>query len=59
MPARTESGVDAVLRTRLACDVEPVTVSMAVAELGEAWLPALTFAVSEIVAPTSVPALTV
>ena len=48
-----------MLRTRLACDVELVTVSVAVAELGEAWLPALTIAVSEMGVPSAVPALTV
>jgi hypothetical protein len=60
LPARTESGVDAVLRTRLAGDVELVTVSFAIAELApEVWLAAFTVAVLEMTVPTVVPVFTV
>jgi ABC-type phosphate transport system auxiliary subunit len=59
LPAKTKSGVDAVLRARSACDVAAVTVSVAVAEAAPpVWLAALTVAVSVIMVPVGVPAIT-
>jgi hypothetical protein len=50
-PAKTESGVAAVLNARSACD-DDATTSVAVEELApKAWLPALTVAVSVIIVP--------
>jgi len=51
-PAKTESGVTAVLNARSACDDDDATTSVAVEELApKAWLPALTVAVSVIIVP--------
>jgi len=51
-PAKTESGVAAVLNARSACDDDDATTSVAVEELApKAWLPALTVAVSVIIVP--------
>ncbi len=59
-PAKTESGVAAVLNARSACDDDDVTTSVAVEELApKAWLPALTVAVSVIIVPLGVAAITV
>ena len=59
LPAKTESGVAAVVRARSACEVVAVTVSVAIAELAPpVWLPAFTVAVLVMVVPTGVVAFT-
>ncbi len=59
MPATSRKGVAAVLNARSACDEEDATTSVAVAELApNAWFAALTVAVSPMVVPLAVPAVT-
>jgi len=59
LPAKTESGVAAVVRPRSACEVVAVTVSFAIAELGpEVWLAALTVAVLVMSVPIGAVAFT-